>query len=239
MSSTFRPPWWATLLLLAGLVIFCSAGFWQLDRAAQKQQLHEEYARNTTTAPRRGLPPDGAAGEARFSRVELAGRFDPGRQVLLDNLTAGGRAGYQVLTPFETGDGWVLVNRGFVPADGNRALLPDITVSGTERVITGRIARLPVPGMTLKTPAPPADAPWPRRLLFPTVPDISAQTGLRLRDYQVLLDPGEADGYLRDWKPGGMGPELHRGYAVQWFGLALTAVVIYIVLTLKYSGGSR
>ena len=33
--------------------------------------------------------------------------------------------------------------------------------------------------------------------------------------------------------PGGMGPDRHTAYAVQWFGLALTVVVIYLVLVAR------
>jgi surfeit locus 1 family protein len=30
-----------------------------------------------------------------------------------------------------------------------------------------------------------------------------------------------------------MGPDQHVAYAVQWFGLALTVIVIYLVLTIR------
>ena len=114
--------------------------------------------------------------------------------------------------------------------DGNRTVLPDIQVGSQVREVTGRIDWLPRPGIELTTATLPKDARWPRRLLFPTSQQISAQLGLPLRDYQLLLDPDAADGYVREWHPGGMGPERHTAYAVQWFGLALTVVVIYLVL---------
>jgi cytochrome oxidase assembly protein ShyY1 len=57
--------------------------------------------------------------------------------------------------------------------------------------------------------------------------------GTALRNYQLLLDPQDPDGYARDWRPGGMTPERHFGYAVQWFGLALTVIVVYVVLLVR------
>jgi surfeit locus 1 family protein len=51
----------------------------------------------------------------------------------------------------------------------------------------------------------------------------------------VLLDAGEPDGYLRQWQAPGFPPIHHIGYAVQWFGLALTLFVIYIVTNLRES----
>ena len=49
----------------------------------------------------------------------------------------------------------------------------------------------------------------------------------------VLLDPGEPDGYLRQWQPPGFPPIRHIAYAVQWFSLAAALVVIYIVTNLR------
>ena len=49
----------------------------------------------------------------------------------------------------------------------------------------------------------------------------------------VLLDPGEPDGYVRNWSAPGFPPMRHIGYAVQWFALALTLLVIYVVTNLR------
>jgi surfeit locus 1 family protein len=78
-----------------------------------------------------------------------------------------------------------------------------------------------------------AASPWPRRLLFPTAAEIGAATGYLVRDFQVLLAAGEADGYLRDWRPTVMTPDQHLGYAVQWFALAVALVVIYAALNFR------
>jgi surfeit locus 1 family protein len=116
-------------------------------------------------------------------------------------------------------------------------MLPDIRVSAAPREVFGRIERLPRPGLRLAGGAPAPDAAWPRRLLFPTSAEITAQIStvrsIVLRDYQLLLDKDDPDGYVRDWQPGGMDPARHLGYAVQWFGLALTVTVIYCVLMLR------
>jgi len=53
----------------------------------------------------------------------------------------------------------------------------------------------------------------------------------------VLLDPSEPDGYEREWSArynfSEFGPERHTAYAVQWFGMALALLVIYVVVNLK------
>lgn len=233
LGARLKAPWWAVVLTLAGVGIGTSAGLWQLDRAAEAGALQARFAAGGTAAPIRQLVSDADAQGLRYVRLQLIGRYDPDHQVLLDNLSYQGLPGYQVLTPLTTPVGTVLVNRGWVPANGDRTILPNIRVGNQARDVTGRIERLPRPSIQLGAATVPADAAWPRRLLFPTSGEVSAQSGIALRDYQLLLDPGAADGFVRDWHPGGMGPERHLAYAVQWFGLALTVVVIYIVLVLR------
>lgn len=226
-------PWWGILLAIAGVGLGTAAGYWQLGRAAEKRELENQFAGGDAADVLRELVPDEAANRFRYRAVRLAGHYDPEHQLLLDNISHGGEPGYQVLTPFITPAGTVLVNRGWVPADGDRRILPDIRVASGERTVAGRIDRLPRPGISLAAADPPREAPWPRRLVFPTSQQAGDQLGIRLRDYQLLLDPGAPDGYVRAWRPGGMGPDRHVAYAVQWFGLALTVIVIYLVLTIR------
>ena len=228
-----RAPLWAVLLTGMGIAIGTSAGLWQLDRAAQKRELHARFAAGTSAAAHDGLVADGVDRESRYARLRLYGTYDSAHQILLDNMSHDGVPGYQVLTPFETAAGTVLVNRGWIPSDGNRQVLPDLGVGTAARQVSGRIDQLPRPAIELEVPLPPADAPWPRRLHFPTMPAIADQLGVPLPGYQLLLDAGEPDGFLRDWQPGGMKPERHVAYAVQWFGLALTAGIIFLVLAIR------
>lgn len=237
-TSRWWGPWWGVLLLLAGAGIGLSAGFWQLDRAGVKEELHARFAAGddaTNALPR--LIRDDEVTTLRYRTLRLRGQYDPAHQVLLDGISYRGRPGYHVLTPLITAEGEVLVNRGWVPADGDRSILPDIRVAAAPREVLARVELLPRPGLELAQTAPDADASWPRRLLFPTAAQIGAEIGpvrsTVLRDYQLLLDPNDPDGYLRDWRPGGMDPVRHLGYAVQWFGLALTVVVIYCVLIFR------
>ena len=69
--------------------------------------------------------------------------------------------------------------------------------------------------------------------------EIGEQLGTQVYAYQLLLDAENADGFTRDWQPAVTGPEKHLGYAVQWFGFAITLVIIYIGLNLKKAAGDR
>lgn len=236
-------PWWGLPLMLLGVGIGWTAGVWQLHRMTEKRHLEASFAAGASIGNGAGkgpldrLVPDADAATLRYRVLEVEGRYDPTHQILLDNMTDQGRPGYEVLTPLHTADGIVLVNRGWVPADGDRRRLPDVAVGDGPRTVRGRLDRLPRPGLVLGPDAAPADGPWPRRLLFPTAAEISAlidpRGGVALKSYQLLLDPGAGDGYVRDWHPAGLRAARHLAYAVQWFGLAITAVVIYLVLKLR------
>ncbi|MBK9951747.1 MAG: hypothetical protein IPP10_09570 [Candidatus Competibacteraceae bacterium] len=53
----------------------------------------------------------------------------------------------------------------------------------------------------------------------------------------ILLEPDAPAGYWRDWQPrfGGIGPERHRGYAAQWFGLAASLLILYLAINISRS----
>jgi surfeit locus 1 family protein len=231
--KTFRPPLWGIIGVILSGSICIGAGLWQVDRAEQKRQLFAAFADGDNAPVRHQLATDDSADTARYQRFSIRGRYDAEHQVLIDNMMFDGRSGYQVLTPLRTGSESVLVNRGWVPANPDRSILPDISVDDGPRQISGRLSRLPRPGLRLDAPAIDPEAGWPRRLLFPQAPELIAQIGYTVYGYQLLLDPENPDGFERDWSPQLMSPEKHLAYAIQWFLLALTLAVIFFVVNLK------
>lgn len=231
-DRSFRPGLAPTLAVAVLFPLLLGLGFWQLDRAAQKREIAVDFAAGERIA----ASPTAAAFATlpRYQRVSLRGRFDGTRQFLLDNMTDGGAAGYQVLTPFrpEGWDRWVMVNRGWLRKDFTDPRPPDIGVDGELREIRGRVSPLPRPGLELEE-AEPADSNWPRVVQFPRMASLSGTLGQSFAARSLLLDADAADGFLRRWEPVSMGPEQHIGYAVQWFALAATLLVIYFVVNWK------
>ena len=62
---------------------------------------------------------------------------------------------------------------------------------------------------------------------------LSAALGKPLEAHLVLLDPQQADGYVRDWQPPGMDPMRHWSYAVQWWSFAVVLLVIWVVMSTR------
>jgi surfeit locus 1 family protein len=226
----FAPRAPATVATVAAVIAFVTLGCWQLDRGAEKRALAADFQ---SAGPAIELPPAGAA-LPRYQRVVARGSYDTGHQFLLDNRIRAGAAGVEVLTPLLLGDGSaVLVNRGWLPFGADRARLPDVAVGTDPRRVTGRFSELPRAPVELA--APPATR-WPRLVNYPQDEELAAMLGRELRPGMILLDPGEPDGYVRDWQLTGTTAERHLGYAVQWFALAATAAAIWLALSLRRDG---
>ena len=111
---------------------------------------------------------------ARYPYVEAVGSYDETRQILIDNMVEGERAGYYVITPFALqGGGWVLVNRGWVPLGKTRAERPAIPVAANLRTIRGRADNMPSPGIRMGVPAPLAP-PYPVVAAYPDARGVGA-----------------------------------------------------------------
>jgi len=235
----FRPPLWGTLGLIVMGGICISAGLWQMGRAEQKRELLAAFEASDSKVALRQLVSDQVADDFRYQRFLVVGRYDGAHQILLDNMVRDGRVGYYVLTPLRVGDVAVLVNRGWIPADPDRANLPKISVDDNLRQISGKLSPLPRPGVALEAPVVPRESSWPRRLLFPTAAELNDQIGYAVFDYQLLMDQDNQNGFLRNWRPEFMSPEKHLAYSVQWFALAFTLLIIYLVVNSRTSDGNQ
>lgn len=103
-----------TLLLAFALLAalgFTALGIWQVERRAWKLDL---IAR--VEASLKAPPAADWRTFAEYRRVRLQGAFLYDRETLVKAVTARGE-GFWVMTPLRTGQGTVLVNRGFVPAE--------------------------------------------------------------------------------------------------------------------------
>jgi surfeit locus 1 family protein len=158
--------------------------------------------------------------------------------VLLDNQTLDGRSGIRVFRVFQPdlGSPPLLVELGWLPLPGDRQLpalapLPDI------QQVAGLLAPPPSAGLASAIASPQADG----NLLATSLDHAVLASALKLPTLapRVLrLDPALKVGYLRDLDilPNTLPPERHLGYAVQWFGLALTVLITALVLTLRKRG---
>lgn len=220
--------WVAAALVI---IVFCQLGRWQLQRMHEKQALLDQQlparAQTLSLAQAQAAP-------VQLRWVEDHGRFLPGT-LLLDNQTREGRAGIKVYQPFRSdGGAVVLVDLGWLPMPGDRTLPGIVPREGTAHV-AGLLAPPPASGLVLGPAFTPT--PQPSVWLANRMPPAEVATALALpagslHGPVLRLDPALPGGYARDLEllPNTLPPSRHLGYAVQWFGLALTVLVVALVL---------
>jgi len=238
----FRPGLVPTVMSLLLLPMFVSLGLWQLHRAEQKHALIAHYEQRTADLPLRldGSQRDTAAMLNR--RVAATGRYDSAHQVLLDNQVYRGRPGYFALTPLRLSgsDMTVLVNRGWVPMGPSRVDLPDLRVTEDVISLAGVVHTPSVPPLTLGASGD-ATPGWPKVVQRVHLEALGQRLNAPLLPYTLRLAPDQDHGYVRVWDTqySRTPPEKHQAYAVQWFGLALVLLVLYVGLNTRRIHGPR
>lgn len=232
----FRPGWLPTLATLALLVLFISLGNWQLQRAAYKDAVASAMARGMADQPldlgQAALPPTPSE---RYRRATVSGRYLDRQHWLLDNRLFQGAPGYHVYSLFQPGTGAapLLVNRGWVSAGPDRAFLPEVQVPPGELTLRGRLDLPASVGIELgdaglDSPAAVVRTPYLR------IEPLAVALGQRLQPFALVLDSGQPGAFQYDWiAPRPMSADKHRGYAVQWFAMAIALLIIYVGVNLR------
>ncbi|HEX2667380.1 MAG TPA: SURF1 family protein [Gammaproteobacteria bacterium] len=236
LGNAFRPGLWPTLAMLVLCALFLRLSWWQWQRGEYKRELLASYAEQAKRPP---VSLDALLADPTlesfpaYLKVSATGSYDNARQVLLQDIPRDEGVGYEVLTPFlMQGHVIALVDRGWVPADA-QGRAPDVAVSTAPRRIEASIGTLPVPGIKLGTPAPPA-AGWPKLMFYPDSHALLALYGPKLMTPVLKLDPAQPDGYARQAVLDvGLTPARHLGYAFQWLMLALAVFTVWLVVNLR------
>ena len=219
------------VVILCLLYLLISLGMWQLDRSDEKKALLDQQSqRSKDKIVQLTLHSAGRAEELRYREVKASGKYDRDHQFLIDNQVVEGKAGYFVMTPFLLSDSsWaVLVNRGWVPVNQDRSILPEVFFDVDDTSITGRINNFPSVGYKLKGAEIPTDG-WPSVVQVIDKALLEKRLGYPLFPFQVQLGKDQKNGYWREWRSRvTMTPEKHKAYAFQWFGLAITLVILII-----------
>jgi len=229
-NRTFAPTLFAAAITIAAVVVFVRLALWQLGRADEKEELQEKYAAGQRSVVE--VTTANAATLTQYQRVSARGHYDSAHQILLDSMpSAMGQPGYRVVTPFELEQGgWVLVDRGWHRPGATRSVLPDVSVGENPRTVVGQLSILPRPGVRLAA-GPGGGEKWPRVMNYPEQASIESALERKVLPGLVLLDANQSDGFERVWQARvDMGSDRHLSYAVQWFGFALAAIALFIVL---------
>jgi cytochrome oxidase assembly protein ShyY1 len=233
-SFRFRLLPFIAMLVVAAIGI--SLGQWQLRRAAEKEAIEQRITERTKEPPLRldGVAASAADAETlEFRRVAVRGEFLPGWTIYLDNRPHEGKPGFHVITPLKiAGSGrHILVARGWVARDvADRSRIPEIATPAGVVEVTGSVRRHASRLLQLGQPAPLKPGAIVQNL---DAAQLAQATGLEFEPFIVEQASGGKDGLVRDWPRPSLGMDRHLGYAFQWFALAATAFLFFVVTGFK------
>jgi len=203
-------------------------GFWQLERAAQKEALELAYLERQAApaVPLAQLDP-----AIPLQRVRFEGVFEP-YTLLIDNQTRAGRVGYRVVTFFRVDDGRrFLIDRGWVEAPASRADLPTVETP-IERVAIDAVLWQDMGGMPAWGETPDWPPGWPKRISRLNTERAAALLPNTVA-IEIRLEGGQPGGFVPTTTTPVISAGTHYGYAVQWFGLALALVALFVVFGIR------
>lgn len=200
-----------TVIVVLGLCL----GLWQWERADDKRLALAQRA----AAPALVHP---TVQPAQGSQVTLQGHYLPEQTLYLDNRTLAGRVGVGVLTPLRDSHGQLwLVQRGFL-ATGPYRVPPHVDTPEGSVELTGEWQKAQSGG-----PLYGVNKNGVRLQQLSLQP---WRSSLGSFSYEGWLHASEGDGVLMPWwKANVMPPSRHMGYAFQWWGLALAALIVMFV----------
>ena len=220
-----------------------SAGLWQMSRAAGKIEKAEKLASQIALpALNLNIKPQWTLAEADSRRVVVEGTCLADQAIWLDNRpqpgmpaskAGSGQSGFYVLMPFQVADlenTIIWVQRGWAPRNReDRMALPPINTPNGKMRIEGigiaqpdRVFELGdggVSGSGLVRIQQNLDLPKEaERHRWQQIPFVLKQIG-----------DSEKDGLMRNWTAAASGVERHYAYAFQWFALALSAFLFWLI----------
>ena len=199
---------------IIGLCI--KASFWQLERAAEKEQLIQRLIEGNNTIVN-AYDYNSVDVDRSSHRVSIWVTRRVGDVFYLDNRIQEGAAGYDILAEYLiTGTDVALwINLGWVPGGNSRSILPAVNLPQSFK-LEGRVVA----------------TPESFRMVEPQIERFDSRVRVQAVDSAIdklVFAENVLDRDATGPKPR-LGPEVHYGYSVQWFLLAfvLSGLTIYV-----------
>lgn len=216
------------LIVTIVISILCSLGSWQVARYEDKKerviQISERQAQGVIE--HRMLTALNLS-DVRDIMINISPLEYSDKYLWLDNQQSNGQIGFKLVVPVNTEEGWLLVNMGWVKGRKDRLTLPNIpALEELTKPLTGAIS---IPGINrFVTETALNDGQFPKVIQQIEISRLGELIDKPLLPYMLTVTQPSED-YIRQWTPVVMAPEKHIGYAIQWFGLAIAAFIIYFI----------
>ena len=196
-----------------------SLGSWQLYRLNWKLNLISEIENSLKNDPVELSKVD----KKNYLRIKTSGIVDFNKQIYLYNLNESGKPGFEVINPIIINNENYLINRGWIPF--NKKDKPEVNLINESNIV-GTL-KLQHEASTFKP-----DNDINKNYWFTlNREDIFKYTGKKFSDYIIYLN-----GDYKLPKPKVITANIsnnHKKYAITWFSMAISILLIYLYFRKK------
>ena len=208
-----------SVFIIFFILVFVGLGTWQIIRLNWKNNLIIEIENSLKNPPVELAQ----SKKENFLKIKTSGSIDFGKQIYLYNLNDSGTPGFEVINPITIGDENYLINRGWIPFEKKGT--EEINIFDQENIIG-----------TLKLQG--------RKNIFKPDNDLVENYWFSLNREDVLKFTGKnfskyiiyLDGNYQFPRPKKITANIsnnHKKYAMTWFSLAISILLLYLYFRKK------
>ena len=199
--------------------VFLALGSWQIIRLNWKLELINQIETSL-----KDIPVNLSNSKHKnYLRVKTRGSIDFGKQIYLYNLNEKGKPGFEVINPLKVGNNNYLLNRGWIPFNKKE----DETINVIDENYINGVLRKQIKPNIFKPENDLSENYW----FTLDRDDIFKFTGKNFSPYVIYLS-----GNNEFPKPKSITANIsnnHKKYALTWFSLAISILLIYLYLRKK------
>ena len=208
-----------SVFIIFFILVFIGLGTWQIIRLNWKNNLILEIENSLKNPPVELAQ----SNKENFLKIKTSGTIDFDKQIYLYNLNESGTPGFEVINPITIGDENFLINRGWIPFEKKGT--QEINVFDQKNIIG-----------TLKLQG--------RKNIFKPDNDLDENYWFSLNREDILKFTGKnfskyiiyLDGNYQLPRPKKITANIsnnHQKYAITWFSLALSILLLYLYFRKK------
>ena len=201
------------------ILVLLSLGFWQLYRLSWKLDLINQIENSLKVDPVEFQNVE----KKNYLRIKTSGQIDFEKQIYLYNLNETGKPGFEVINPIKIGNEDYLINRGWISFDKKNK--PEINIIDQKNIIGTLMLQ------SKSSSFKPKNEIDKNYWFTLDREDILKFTGRNFSKYIIYLN-----GNYENPRPKVITAKIsnnHKKYAITWFSMAISILLIYLYFRKK------